>query len=241
MTRSRFVRVGAAALAASALLVSCGGGKVDEEEAQFIGAAGGNWLVDEQPSQPGLQQRDDCGAGGDADCFINIQPVGGPSLFDEDFDVTYTSNLPTCPGSGSGRVRGEQLTLTSCFAGRYAGLNEARSDDGATRLFFDVTPDLAPGLWVEVEDGRRRFKFSDNSSGCEISASGSPAVAITLVPSQVTNPAGPFETTIGAFSIAGRDGVWTGRFVGVSGMRLVRGDDELELERRADPANGACP
>lgn len=237
----RFVQLSAAALAVSALLSSCGGGKVDKEDLVFIGSAGGDWLVDAQPSQPGLQQRDDCGASTDDDCFITIQPVGGPQLFNEDFDVTYSSNLPNCPGSGTGRVRGEQLTLNSCFAGRYVNINEARSDDGATRIFSSVTPPLAGGLWVEIEDERRHFKFSSNTTGCEISASGAPAVSVTLVPAQIQNPAGPFETTIGAFSIAGSSGVWTGRFVGVSGMHLVRGDDELLLERRADPNNAPCP
>lgn len=242
MVRPGFVRATGLAIAASVWLASCGGGE-SETELRFIGSVGGNWLADEQPadSQPGLQLRDDCGAGDSDDCFVNIQPVGAPSLFDDSFDVSFTSNLPSCPGSGSGSVEGQRIRLTNCFSGRYRTINEALSDDGATRLFFDVVPDLSQGVWVEIEDERRRFKFSDNSRGCEVSASGSPAVAVTIVPSQVTNPAGPFETTIGAFTIAGRSGVWTGRFVGVSGMRLVRGDDELALERRADPANTACP
>lgn len=244
MMKLGLVRITAVALAVSAVLVSCGGGKVDEAEATFIGSAGGAWLADETPAQAGLQQRDDCGSGGADDCFINIQPVGARSLFSDAFDVTFTSNLPTCPGSGSGSVDGTRIALGTCFTGRYRTINEAESDDGATRLFFDVDAaalDLPNGIWVEVEDERRRFKFSSATSGCEISAVGAPAVSVTVVPSQITNPAGPFETTIGAFSIAGSTGVWTGRFVGVSGMRLVRGDNELVLERRADAANTPCP
>jgi hypothetical protein len=251
MAASSFARVSAAALVSAAVLVACGGGEIVAAVA-FVGSAGGDWRVDAEPagSQPGLQQRDDCGDAEDEDCVVNIQPVGGPSLFAPNFDLTYTSNLSTCPGSGTGRVQGERITLTGCFSGRYRTINEALSDDGTLRMFFDVDAgdlDLTNGVWVEIEDEDRRFKFTEVDAGtglvagCEYTAAGAPAVAMTVVRSQVGNAAGPFETTIGAFTIAGRSGVWTGRFVGGSGLRLVQGDRELELERRADPANTPCP
>jgi hypothetical protein len=60
--------------------------------------------------------------------------------------------------------------------------------------------------------------------------------------SAVDNTNGPFETTITSFTITGdTGGAWSGRFVGVSGMKLTRGSDVLELERRNQAPNPACP
>jgi len=39
-----------------------------------------------------------------------------------------------------------------------------------------------------------------------------------------------FDTTIDALSVGGE--VWSGEFVGISGMRLRRGSQTMELERR---------
>lgn len=232
--------VAAGALAA---LAACGGGEVIAVLG-FIGSAGGDWLQDDKPGEAagevGLQLRSTCGVGGNQDCFINIQPASGAdNLFATAFDVSFTSNLPGCAPSGNGRANGSRLTLTGCFSGRYVTINQAVSDDGATRMFFDFTPDLTQGVWVEIQSAQRRFAFKSNNAGCELSSSATRAVTVALNDSDVTIPGGPYETTIASFAIAGDGAAWQGRFVGVSGMRLTRGNEVLELERRQ--GSDTCP
>lgn len=224
-----------------AVLAACGGETV--AVLGFIGAAGGSWLQDDQPGEGvgevGLQLRSNCGAG-DEDCFINIQPAAGSeSLYEAAFDVTFTSNLPGCVASGTGRASGTRLTLTGCFSGDYVNINQALSDDRATRMFFNFTPDLAQGVWVEIQSGQRRFAFISNGQGCELASPTARLVTVDMSPADIRNPAGPFETTIASFTVAGDGAAWQGRFVGVSGMRLTRGNQVLELERRQGSAN--CP
>jgi len=231
-----------AAGGALAALVACGGGEV-VAVLGFLGSAGGSWLQDDKPAEgpgeAGLQLRSNCG-GGAADCFINIQPANGVrSLYAPDFDLSFTSNLPDCVASGTGRASGNRLTLTGCFSGRYLNINQALSDDGTKRMFFNFAPDLVPGVWVEIQHGQRRFAFSANDRGCELTSPTTTAVAISLSPADIRNPAGPFETTISSFTIAGGGAAWQGRFVGVSGMRLTRGNEVLELQRRED--SDTCP
>jgi len=222
-----------AALAALAL-GACGGGAL--LLLGFIGSAGGSWLQDDDPALPGFQLRSNCGATSDQNCFINIQPVGGQNLFAERFAVDYTSNLPgTCSAGGSGIVDGRRLDLTGCFSGEYVNINQAVSDNAAVRMFFDFTPPLNQGIWVELHQGLRRFVFSNNTTGCELSTP-STGVTVVLSESDILNPTGPLETTIQSFTIAGQGGPWSGKFVGVSGMRLTRGSDVLELERRQGTA-----
>ena len=222
----------ASAAAATLALAACGGGAL--LLLGFIGSAGGDWLQDDDPAQPGLQLRSTCGPGGDEDCRINIQPVNGPDLFAKAFDLSYTSNLPGCPASGSGTADGRRLNLTGCFTGAYVNINQALSDDGKVRMFFDFTPPLNQGIWVELQQGQRRFAFTDNSNGCELGTT-TTRVTVVLSPADIRNAAGPFETTIQSFTIQG-SAAWSGRFVGVSGMRLTRGDEVLELERRQGSA-----
>ncbi len=224
------------AAAAAVTLAACGGGAL--LVLGFIGSAGGDWVQDDDPSQPGLQIRSTCGPADDEECVINIQPVGGQDLYAQAFDLSYTSNLPGCPASGAGRANGERLRLDDCFTGAYVNINQAVSDSGAIRMFFDFTPPLNQGVWVELRQGVRRFAFSDNSSGCELGTPNLP-VAVQLLPSDIRNPAGtgPFETTIGSFTIQGDGAAWSGRFVGVSGMRLTRSGEVLELERRQGSAS----
>jgi hypothetical protein len=220
------------ALAASITLAACGGGAL--LVLGFIGSAGGDWLQDDQPAVAGLQLRSTCGPAGNDDCRINIQPVGGQDLYSKAFDLSFTSNLPGCPASGTGRADGQRLDLTGCFNGAYVNINQALSDNGTVRMFFNFTPPLNQGIWVELQNGQRRFAFSDNSTGCELGAPNVP-VAVNLVSADIRNTAGPFETTIQSFTIQGT-AAWSGKFVGVSGMRLTRGNDVLELERRQGSA-----
>lgn len=225
----------AAVLAGAMALASCGGEVV--AVLGFVGSAGGSWFQDDQPAVDGLQRRSTCGALADEDCFINIQPVGGQSLFSGDFALTFTSNLPGCAASGNGSASGARLTLNNCFRGQYVNINQALSDDGSVRMFFNFEPDLAQGVWVEIQDGRRRFAFPDpkvNSAttGCELTSPASTPVDIVLSPARILDAGGPFETTIASFAVQGGGAAWQGRFVGVSGMRLVRGGEVLELQRR---------
>jgi hypothetical protein len=99
-------------------------------------------------------------------------------------------------------------------------------------MFFDFTPSLAQGVWVEIQSEQRRFAFRSNTSGCELSGVPTREVTVALNESDVQNPGGPYETTIASFAIAGDGAAWQGRFVGVSGMRLTRGNEVLELQRR---------
>lgn len=217
-------------------LAACGGGAL--LVLGFIGSAGGDWLQDGDPSQPGLQVLDTCGQFGDERCGINLQPVGGATpLFSTAFDVSYNSaTLPGCPVTGQGRADGRRLVLNGCFSGNYVTLNEALSDDGRVRMFFDFTPPLAGGVWVELQDGQQRFAFKNNTDGCGL---GAPPVRVTVIlrQSDILN-GGPYETTIQTFAI-GNDAPYSGKFVGISAMRLTRGSEVLELERR--PGNETCP
>lgn len=221
------------AAAAALTFAACGGGAL--LLLGFIGSAGGDWVQDNDLAQPGLQVRSTCGPGGNDECRINIQPVGGQPLYDDAFDLSFTSNLPGCPASGNGRADGERLQLSGCFNGAYVNVNQALSDDGQVRMFFNFLPQLNQGIWVELQQGTRRFVFTDNSSGCELGAPSRP-VTVNIVLSNIRDPAGPFETTIGSFTIQGSGAAWSGRFVGVSGMRLTRAGEVLELERRQGSA-----
>jgi hypothetical protein len=253
MSSRSFWSVCAVSTAASVVLASCGGG-VGEILASvaFIGSAGGSWQEDDNSAQPGLQQRFACdwdangiGIAGADSCFINIQPANPPAnLYATAFAVTFTGNLPGCPQASTdgGRIDGKRINLPGCFTGEYININESLSDGGAHRMFFDFTPDLTQGVWVEIQDGQRRFKFSSNSTGCEYSAAGLPTVTTVILDSDVSNAAGPFETTISAFTVAGdAAGAWSGRFAGTSAMSLRRGNEVLELQRRDESPATPCP
>jgi hypothetical protein len=229
----------AAAAASLVLLASCGGELI--ALLGFLGSAGGDWLQDDQPAenpgQVGLQLRSNCGAGNNQACTINIQPDGAQDLYATNFNLTFTSNLPGCVPNGNGTASGRRLLLTGCFTGNYVTINQALSDDGLVRMFFNFVPPLPQGVWTEIQSGQRRFAFSSNTVGCEL---GNPAVPVDVVISaaDIQNPAGPFETTITSFTVQG-SAPWQGVFVGISGMRLTRGTEVMELERRDSP--DTCP
>jgi hypothetical protein len=253
MAHRSFWNVSALATAASVVLASCGGGIGEIVAAvAFIGSAGGDWRADGNSTLPGLQQRSDCGATGNADCTVNITAVDAPNLYASAFDVIYSGTMPGCPASSTqgGRIDRRRINLPGCFVGEYVTINEALSDSGADRMFFDFTPPMDEGIWVEIQDGQRRFQFTTTdddgttatSTGCEFSAGSRPVATVVLNKSKIAQAGGPFETTIASFTIAGdAGGAWSGRFVGISGMRLTRGSEELELERRNQAASPACP
>jgi len=236
MSRSSMppTRLTAMLLAATAALSACGGGAL--LVLGFIGSAGGSWFQDGDATQPGFQELKTCGSAGNESCSFNIQPANADPLYDNAFDITYNSaNLPGCPLTGTGRVDGRRLLLNGCFSGEYVNINQAVSDDGKVRMFFNFTPPLNQGIWVELQNGQRRFAFTDNSTGCELGTPNVP-VAVSLSVSDIFNAGGPFETTIQSFVVQGAGAAWSGKFVGVSGMRLTRGSEVLELERRQGSA-----
>lgn len=230
-----------AAAGAAALVVACGGEVL--AALSFIGSAGGDWRVDD-PAQAGFQQRQNCGPQSNDFCTINIQPIGTQDVYATDFGLSFTGNLPGCPSAArnDGRATGNRIVLPSCFTGQYVTINEALSDDGSVRAFFDsAVPNLTTGVWVEIQDGRRRFKFTSNSNvqaitavtGCELT---SPVTPLAATISAASIDDGRLQTAITQFAVGGQN--WTGAFVGLSGMRLVRGSEVMELQRRNE--SGAC-
>jgi hypothetical protein len=242
MKRSLSWRMGLSA-GTLAVLTSCGGETL--ALLGFLGAAGGDWIQDDRPDEAagnvGLQIRSTCGPFGNEQCGVNIQPVGTQDLYATDFDLTFNSaNLPGCTATGTGRATGQRMVLTNCFSGQYVTINQVLSDDRTVRMFFNFTPDLVPGVWTEIQSGQRRFAFSSNSTGCQL---GTPARTVDVVISAAditnVNGTGPFETTISSFTIQGDGAAWQGRFNGISAMRLTRGSEVLELERRNNA--DTCP
>src|SRR5688500_1743295 len=147
MGNRSFWSVSALAFAASVVLASCGGGELIAAVA-FIGSAGGDWQLDRDNTQAGLQTTvDDCGDGDDPST-VNISPAdGNDNFFQSAFDVVYSGNLPGCPAGSTtgGRIDGKRINLPGCFAGKYVTINEVLSDDGDVRMFFDADVQLTTG------------------------------------------------------------------------------------------------
>jgi len=232
----------AAAAVAGAVLAACGGGSEVLAVISFLGSAGGDWRFGSIGSGSFVAD-DDCNGA----CSVNIAVGGSRSLFGDGFSVIYSGTLPGCPDSGAprsdGQVTGERIVLPNCFSGRYRTINRAVSDDGKRVAWFDSeAPNLTDGVWVEIQDGQRRFKFDNNPfiqdttaiSGCELTSPTTSSLAMSVTTASIDE--GRFETTIDALSVRGE--VWSGEFVGVSGMRLRRGSQEMELERRN--LSGTC-
>jgi hypothetical protein len=203
---------------------------------QFVGSVGGSWLVDDA-AVAGFQQRRNCGPQGDEGCFVNVQAIGTQNLFTGNLAVSYTGNLPGCPSTPrtDGSISGKRVVLPGCFSGSYVTINEVVSDSGADRAFFDSSvPDLTVGVWVEVQGGNRRFKFTSNGTGCELTTATKVPVNLTLSPASL--PQAILETTISAFIIGTE--VYTGGFDGLSSLRLTSSSGTLWLERRDE--SGTC-
>jgi hypothetical protein len=240
MANRGFWSVSALAMSASTVLASCGGDIL--AAVAFIGSAGGDWRLD-SGSEPGLQPSNCDGSS----CQVNIQLANvNEPLFTSDFNVTYTSTLPDCPDSGTGRIEGKRVSLTGCLAGEYVSVNEVRTDSGQRFLFETFVPDFTTGIWVEIEDERRRFKFvaattdvNDDTvsivTGCELTTPAVTPAAMRVVRATflLDPPPDPFTTRIEQFVI-GTTQPWTGRFIGISGLEYRRGNEVLKLERRRD-------
>jgi len=240
------LRALASATALATALVACGGGEL-LAIVSFVGSAGGDWQVD-NPDLDGFQSLSDCGPAENEVCFVNIRRSADLDLYAPDFAVTYFGNLEGCPpgpiGEGvpppgaeaEGTVAGDRITLPDCFTGRYVSINEALSDDGSIRAFFDSeVPNLTEGVWVEIQDEQRRFKFTSDPfvrettdiAGCELTSPATTPASITVVAANIG--AGRLQTEL-TLTVAGE--VWSGSFVGISGMTLTRGTELLALQRR---------
>lgn len=220
-------------MAMGAALAACGGGGI-LAVIGFVGSAGGDWQFG-VPAATGFDQRDDCGVGKDELCFINIQIDGTRDLFGTTFNVQYRGNyVAGCPATltPGGVINGDRISLPGCFNGRYDSINEAVSDTGDRAYFDSETPELATGVWVEIQTGARRFKFGPGAAErCELTTPRTPATIVVDEASLGDVP--PRTTTTVSLTVGGQ--VWTGSFHGMSGMRLSNGGQVLELQRRDLP------
>jgi hypothetical protein len=217
------------------VLAACGGSEV-LAVISFLGSAGGDWRFGSIDSGAFVA---DGSCGGE--CRINIAAKTTQDLFSDRFEVRYSGNLPGCPDSSDpgedGQVTGERIVLPGCFSGRYESINRVISDDGRRHAFFDRgSLDLTTGVWVEIQDGRRRFKFENDAderdttaiSGCELTIPAKTSVAMSVTTASIDDDR--VATTIDSLSVGGE--VWSGEFVGISGMRLRRGSQTMELQRK---------
>ncbi|HEY6133282.1 MAG TPA: hypothetical protein VIW70_04835 [Rubrivivax sp.] len=241
------IKVWGGSVLAAAAVAACGGDVIAVLGA--LGAAGGDFTLDANPATAQLETRlSDPGNPFSDPLGINIQVDDGANgglgenLFDESFPVRVNSGSlggANCAGV-TGRITGDRLDLGNCFRGRYENVNRVVSDDGTVVLRFDsFSPNLSIGIWVDIQQTSRRIKFISNSAGCELK-SGTPtgnAVTVEQVDSDASTGA---IDSMKNFRIGDR--VWAqGEYVGASGLRLTGGQDTLELERRRDDPETACP
>lgn len=239
-------------------LGACGGGEVVAVLGS-LGAGGGDWLVDADPDSAGYQPRFSCGVDQTGDgqpdelCNININPG---SLYERDYEVQGGGNFSAgCQNEPEGRVTDAvNVSVPGCFVGTLLSVNEAVSTDGRVRAYFDFSPDMASGVWVDIHDENHRFVFNPDaegdgsghgfrSTGCELTGTSRQSVALTVQTSNFQDFAlgqrdGPAvalipRTTVQALTIQGTPArSFSGEFVGASGLRLVRSGETLELRRR---------
>jgi hypothetical protein len=214
-----------------------------------LGAAGGVYTFDAYPMTAKLETRPSDPYKPNSDPLaIRIRIDGsapgplGQNLFDKSFPVTVVSGSlggADCTNT-KGAVTGDRLDLGSCFRGRYENVNRVVSDDGKVVLRYDqFNPNLATGIWVDIQNTSRRIKFTSNSAGCELKGSAPTGNQVTVV--QVdSNPNTGVYNSVQNFTIGSK--VWAmGEYVGASGLRLTGTREMLELERRRDDPPTPCP
>ena len=228
---------GICSFAALLALAACGG---DAAVAILgtLGAGGGDWLVDANPTLAGYQPRTDCGSSGTDLCRININPG---TLYERNYAVTGGGNFnSTCAGSPAGTVSNSvDVSVPGCFVGRMLSVNEALSTDGSVRAYFDFSPDMATGVWVDIHDDGHRFVFTNNSSGCEFAGASQRPLSLVIQASNFRDfadgiaPTLVSETAVQTLTIQGTTTrSFSGEFVGASGLRLTRSGETIELQRR---------
>lgn len=256
-------RARASLVAAGIVVSACGGGAL-VALLPFVTPVGGAWNLDGVPSTPQIDP-----VPGE---FFNIGPVAGaPYLLSSPIAVagTYAAEDPArqCDGEASVEVTGTiddgSLVLDRrddpaqvCLRGRFTDLATFRADDGRIYRNRRVDVQLDVGVWVDVDDRDRRFKFTapesvNNVTGAEPSADDGSLVAIVGCQLTAAGPkpalggelAGYVQATGAAPSIAvlNRDGVplFTGGVV-VDGATIeFEGPGrKVTLRREADTTAG---
>lgn len=228
----RILRTFGLAVAASIGVAACGGAVIAVVGSLGIGA--GDYLVDNNPSTRTYEARTDCGAP-DA-CFFSINPVSAAQkYFERDYAVTVTdSNFGPCPATTAGRVTDDRIAIPGCIVGRALSVNEIVSDDGLRRIFHNFDPELERGVWVDIQDDTHRFKFDDNSSGCEFVAGVRQLVTVSVEISDYGATAPKVSTTtIKSLVSQHRPATtYSGVFVSAGSLRLSGGGGVIEMERR---------
>ena len=201
-----------------AALGSCGGETV--ALLGFIGSAGGDWLQDDKHLRPERQRQ-----------LPHQHPARRRQP--EPLLDRFRPDLHEQPARLSGQRHRTRERTASC-AHRLLHRRVRHDQPGGVRRWRDTD-----GIWTEIQSGTRRFGFNNDTDGCELTSPTPTRVSLVVSRSDVQQPNGPFETTIPTFTIQGGGAPWQGRFVGISGLRLTRGTEVLELERRSGTAN--CP
>lgn len=235
----------AAAVAATLVQVACGGGVGELALATFLGTGGGQFLLEPQPMPADYGIFDDALTFSRSGTQVDTTP---PDLYASEYNVFVSgvngARLGACTGA-SGRVVGERVTITGCFTGRYVNVNRLVSDDGTRVLYHSFDPDLATGLWVDVNDASHALKFVGQTAACEYVGATKRAASYQRRLAEVSQAANgrPFVlTTAGITSLAVTGGqTWTGEFIGISGLRLTSGTSSVDLQRRDTAAPAACP
>ena len=248
-----------AGLGLAAVLAGCGGG-VGELllVLGYAGAGGGDYFLDGDISTAKLDRVETCGPAANSTCQITLNVQGSAAvpfpnfLFDHRYGVSTTgtgvlggstrcdSNLGV-----TGTVDERRLDIPGCFTGNYKTVDEVVSDDGRSRLLFNYRADYEQGAWFDIRNDKYRLKFTATddpderrASGCEISDTvKTTLVELDYVDSDVDN--GVFAAVREVrFSRPGaaQAEVWSAEMVGASGLRLTRGTQTLELERRRGSA-----
>ncbi len=244
----------AALSVATLLLGGCAGGaEVALATLGFIAPIGGTFSEDGDLTTPAL---DDTGFGITLNVDISVQQN---PLYLTDFAVSgFNSLQDASDGCGNilGQITGTQVIAyedkngvrgAECFRGQFANANVLVLADGR-RLLRNFSPDLTSGVWQDIRNSNRRFRFDEqvvpanagaqgSFAGCELAGSVITPVQGAYTASDVGN--GVYPPRIDTFIIQRAAGgeIWSGEIVGLSGIRLTQGNRELLLERRNETAS----
>jgi hypothetical protein len=257
---SRLGLVAGAALA----LGACGGGSEVLAVVGFLGTGGGTWYATTaETGPPGARtsfRAFSCNDG--RPCLITFTVIdppsttGGSAPYRQRYTVRVEGNLPGC-SSVTGTIERTAVDLGTCGRGEYLGVNELRltTQLGSLSLLHDFRPDLVTGVWVDVRDSTRRFKFTSNgagtgvpgvqrAAGCEIGPAGRSATRIDFTVSNYQSFTGsqPFETArtpqliprTAVAALATSGGTFAGDFTGGDAMTLANAQGGLLLLQRRD-------
>jgi len=235
-----------AAIVTATAQVSCGGGVGEViAVAAFLGTGGGQFRLEPRPVPANHDIFDD---GMTLSLTSDASGTVAPDFYASGYDINVInvtgSRLQSCSNQ-KGRVEGDRVTIPNCFSGRYENVNRMISDDGSRALYHEFNPNLTTGLWVDVNDANRAYKFASNTVACEYTGGTKRAASVVRRNASVTQSqqGQPFTLVVsGITSLAVVGGsTWTGEFIGISGLRLTSGSTSVELQRRNLQPPSACP